>query len=311
MPRYRKDCPFCPGNEEMTPAASLELTDEARAKWSIRAFPNRYAVLTPNPEAPSAQSDDRLVRLPARGVHEVIVESPLHNRFPDRRTPEEFVGLIRAYQLRSAAAMALPGVAYALVFKNHGAGAGTSLVHPHSQIIATPVLPARAERTAQRADEHWRDTGRCLTCEVADGELTSGNRVVLTTDNFAVVEPFAAGQPAETWIMPIAHATPFVTMEIETINEFAGVLQTTLRLVSECFGDPDYNYALHQEPPDETACRCQHWYLQVLPRLKEPAGFELGSGMAINTLSPEVAAERMRGPLGGRGAVIPPQGKDV
>lgn len=159
VPRYRKDCPFCPGSEEKTPRASLELTDAANGKWFIRAFPNRYPVLSPNADAAVDSKHGIFMRAPAVGMHEVIVESPLHNGFPDRRTAEEFVDLIRAYQLRSAAAMAMPGVAYTLVFKNHGAGAGTSLVHPHSQIIATPVLPSRTERTAQRADAHWRRTG--------------------------------------------------------------------------------------------------------------------------------------------------------
>lgn len=110
-----------------------------------------------------------------------------------------------------------------------------------------------------------------------------------------MVQPFAAAQPGETWVLPIHHDLPFATMAAATLRDFASVLQATLRLVSDCFGDPDYNYALHQEPPDEAACRCQHWYVQVLPRLKEQAGFELGSGMAINTLAPEDAAERMRG----------------
>lgn len=293
-PDFDATCPFCPGHESRTPAASLELP-RVEGGWSIRAFANRYPVLSPFATGISPPDDDGLfTHAPASGAHEVIVETPIHNSFPQLRDQGELASLVQAYRERSAALMALPGIAYVLIFKNHGEGAGTSLVHPHSQVIATPVLPPREERTVRCAREHWRTTGRCLFCDLVEQELNRGSRVAFATERFAVIQPFAAAHPGETWIVPRAHEGPFVSISEDDVAEFASVLSSTLRAVAACFADPDYNYALHQEPPDPDARRMQHWYLQIIPRLKDVAGFELGSGMAINTLPPELAATRLR-----------------
>ncbi len=298
VPRRVSDCPFCPGNEEMTPPPTLELPSPDGDGWAIRAFPNRYPALSSESTGDISVQNGLFERRPAVGAHEVIVESARHNGFPNVRSAGEYELLLTAYQDRSRALLSLPGVVYVLVFKNHGDAAGTSLIHPHSQLIGTPVLPPREQHIKRSADEYSARTGRCLVCDVVDQELREGERVVWKSGRFAVIEPFAAEHPGETWIMPTVHGPPFVDLGREALPELAEVLRRTLQLVADGLGDPDYNYALHQEPPNHAAAESQHWYIQVVPRLKEFAGFEIGSGMALNTLLPEAATELLRSKCG-------------
>lgn len=280
----------------MTPPALLELPGSP-AGWAIRVFPNRFPVFSAAPGSGNSMAGEWFRRAPAIGSHEVIVESPDHSRFPDQRTPEEFALLVRAYQMRTVSLRQQRAIAYVLIFKNHGAGAGTSLEHPHSQVIGTAIEPDRPRRIARRATVYWREHGRCQLCDVLRHELDAGERIVLETERFVVLEPFAAQRPAETWLIPRNHST-FTELAADDVLELSAATVATLRLLKAAFGDPDYNYALHQDVAPGRAPEFRHWYLQILPCLQQPAGFELGSGMSINTLAPERAAELLRGAIG-------------
>jgi UDPglucose--hexose-1-phosphate uridylyltransferase len=218
----------------------------------------------------------------------------VHNRFPAIRDASEMAPLIMAYQERYNTLMAHPSTEYVLIFKNHGEEAGTSIEHPHSQIIASPVVPESAWRRGDIARGHYRRTGRCLHCQMADEELQLGSRIVYRDGRFVVFHPFAAARCAETWIIPLDHQPSFGEAGADELAHFASVLGQTLRQLSAAFGDPDYNYALHSAPKGEESKPYQHWHLQLIPRLTKAAGFELGSGIYINTSPPEQTAEAMR-----------------
>lgn len=201
--------------------------------------------------------------------------------------------LMEVYRERYRALMALPEVEYVLLFKNYGEEAGTSQEHPHSQVIAAPVLPEAVERRCRIAREHYRRTGRCLYCDVAAEEVRAGERLVCREGGFAVFCPFAAAYPGETWIVPLEHCPSFGQAEGETLRALAEVLLGTLRRLAAAFGQPDYNYVLHSAPRGEEGPH-YHWHLQIVPRLGRAAGFELGSGVYINVASPEETAAALR-----------------
>jgi len=193
-PSYSKDCPFCPGNEASTPPAVLEVPDPQAGRWLIRVFPNKYPALTPSPPTRAGTASSLFVVLPGEGHHEVIVETPVHNRFPADRSVEELAALLTTYQERCRAS----SIRHVLIFKNRGLRAVTSLEHPHSQVIAAPIVPESVRRRWEIAAEHHRSTGRCLLCDVAAEEISDGRRIVHFNECFVVFHPFVAARPGET-----------------------------------------------------------------------------------------------------------------
>ncbi len=294
LPPLVEGCPFCPGNEGMTPNALLELPSESSGRWQVRAFPNKYPALGTGSASGAKSEGPLFAAVTGEGAHEVLVETPVHNRFPADRDDGEMALLVQAYQQRYLALQSHRSTKYVLIFKNHGEGAGTSIEHPHSQIIAAPVVPEKEQRRCQIACERYDRTGRCLYCDIVNEELRLASRVVYHDDQFVVLHPFAAARPAETWIIPLRHQPSFGQVDEQDLRGLASVLLQTLQQLRTAFGDPDFNYAIHTAPKDEEDRPYYHWHLQLIPRMTKAAGLELGSGMYVNVAAPEDTAEAMR-----------------
>ncbi|MBI5561096.1 MAG: DUF4931 domain-containing protein, partial [Deltaproteobacteria bacterium] len=197
LPEYIKGCPFCPGNEDKTPEESFRL--EGKEGWKIRVVPNKFEVLSSGGE--KKWLIDGVKRTVAGvGKHEVIIESPRHNMSPALFSLEHTRDIIRIYRERFINAHSDPRVEHAIIFKNYGEGAGTSLEHPHSQLIATPVVPLQFRDRIQAALHYFDDTGSCLVCDVLKMELKDSVRVVTDSEHFATFIPYAALSPFHTWI---------------------------------------------------------------------------------------------------------------
>lgn len=296
LPAYVESCPFCPGNEHLTPPPVFETPAENEAgRWQMRAFPNKFPALTASawPDAPS--EEPLFTAVSGRGAHEVLVETPVHNRFPADRDEGEMAALVQAYHRWYVSHVAQSSAKYVLVFKNQGDEAGTSLVHPHSQIVAAPVVPENVRRRSEVAREYHGRTGSCVYCDIVAAELRLAARIVHHDDHFIVFNPFASARPAETWIVPLEHEPSFGRVSSEWLEPLGSVLLRTLRQLRNAFADPDFNYAIHSLPPDEQEQPYFHWHFQLIPRLTKAAGLELGSGMYVNTMAPEYAASQMRG----------------
>ncbi|MDH4237787.1 MAG: galactose-1-phosphate uridylyltransferase, partial [Nitrospira sp.] len=166
--------------------------------------------------------------------------------------------------------------------------------HPHSQLVATPVPPMLLRRKYEVAVAHYDDTGRCLYCDVADGERKAKRRVVLETDRFLVFHPFASRAPFETWIMPNRHQPSFAQVSAEDLLALAPVLRRTLRALHDRLGNPDFNYIVHSAPIEDENKDYYLWHIQIVPRVSTIAGFELGSGIYITTALPEESAAAIR-----------------
>lgn len=296
-PAYDAHCPFCPGNEVETPPTVFEMRDSSGGEhWQVRGFSNKFPALGPDAASAAHTSSPLFLALPGRGEHQVLVETPVHNRFAASRTEREMVRLMEAYQQRHLSLMEEPWVEYVLVFKNHGQEAGTSQEHPHSQIIASPIMPDSVHRRGELAHEHYRRNKTCLMCQVVEEEARAAWRVVFQEQQFIVFNPFAASRPAETWIVPTEHQASFAQASGEDVTGLASVLLKALKKLSVGFGDPDFNYVLHTSPKSAENQHPEywHWYLQIIPRMSTTAGFELGSGIFINTMPSEQTAAIMR-----------------
>ncbi|MGE5302683.1 MAG: galactose-1-phosphate uridylyltransferase [Alphaproteobacteria bacterium] len=297
-PGWKTTCPFCPGNEASTPPESFVLPAGGSSSWSVRVVSNKFAALVPGGTT-EHQEVGRIYReMKGTGAHEVIVESPEHNQTLARMPESQIVNVLRAYQRRYLALREEPWAKLILIFRNHGESAGTSLEHPHSQIIATPVVPKDIRRKYEVATTYYDDTGRCLYCDVLKEERALGERLIIDTDRFVVFHPFASKFPFETWIGPKRHQPSFGNLPEEDFPELAHVLKLTLESLHKALGEPDYNYVIHSAPVEDERKSYYLWHIQIIPRLTKVAGFELGSGMSINTALPEETAKFMREMIG-------------
>ncbi|HBH00907.1 MAG TPA: galactose-1-phosphate uridylyltransferase [Candidatus Rokubacteria bacterium] len=294
-------CPFCPGNEASTPPGLLRLPGPGGGGWAVRVIPNKFGALAPGGELVRRECAPLFREMDGVGHHEVIVETPRHDGTMPRMTDAEVELVLRAYQTRYKALRGDGRVKYIIIFKNHGERAGTSLSHPHSQLVATPVPPMQMRRKYEVATAHFDDTGRCLYRDLVEAELEAKDRLVLQTDRFVVFHPYASRAPFETWIAPKRHEPSFVQVSAEDLVGLARVLRRTLATLGAVLGEHDFNYILHSAPVEDEAKHYYLWHIQILPRLQTIAGFELGSGIFITTMAPEESASLVRGALA-RGA---------
>ena len=199
LPAYVERCPFCPGNEHMTPPESMRIPGDG--KWQLRVVPNKFSALARDGE-PSRKVDGLKCTVNGVGIHDVIVETPDHSKTTALLAEEEVELIVRAYKERYFAITEDPRVEQVTIFKNHGVGAGTSLEHPHSQIIATPIIPPDIRTRMEEALRFYDVCGQCVFCRVLEDELTDRVRIVHETEHFVSFLPFASLTPFSLWIFP-------------------------------------------------------------------------------------------------------------
>jgi UDPglucose--hexose-1-phosphate uridylyltransferase len=274
-------CPFCPGREDRTPPESDAVGPPGRRPdtpgWTARVVPNKFPVVggTRRP-APGAE--------PAPGVHEVLVETADHHA---RRVGAGGLAMVRA---RLRRLRGTPAGRYRIAFKNRGDRAGATLSHPHVHILGMGAIPPRvlAELDRLRA---VREREGCLDCRAA-GE--SGERTLFRRDGLVALAPFAARVPYETWILPVRHTPRFEETPDADLESLAGSMTTLLDRFDALFDTPPGNWILHTAP-DHEAGDAYHWRMELFPKLGHTGGFEWGTGMTVNIVSPETAVRRLRG----------------
>lgn len=291
LPDYKEDCPFCPGNEHQTDDAVYAVNK--KGKWRVRVVPNKYAAL----QSHLATTRTRIGAFLAAkgfGIAEVVIEHPRHDHTLALMPSDDVAGVLRAYRQRQYEINKNEKINLVTIFRNHGRRAGTSLEHPHSQIIATPIVPPHVRYPMEQAVLYYDQYGSCVYCDMITEELRQGERVLVTTDRFVAFCPFAARSPFEIRIYPRKHRASFVLITDEEIDELARVLRDVLARLYHGLGNPDYNYVIRSSPIGDEDTRHLHWYMVVIPKISIPAGFEIGSGIYINSVAPEECARFLR-----------------
>ncbi len=291
LPHYSEKCPFCPGNEHLAPPEVCRI--DGAGEWRIRVVPNKFPALNRDgePERTVVGSHRTMVGI---GIHDVIIESRDHASTTALLDDSHVADILACYRRRYIALRKDPRVVHITIFKNHGIDAGTSLEHPHSQLIATPVTSHQVRSRLWEALRHYDEYGECIFCRALQEEFEAGERIVDASANFVALAPFASSTPFATHIYPRRHMASFGDITDSEIADLARVLRTVLAKLYVGLGDPDYNYTIRSAPVENAGVNYYHWYLSVIPRLTRVAGFELGSGMFINTVLPESAAEFLR-----------------
>jgi UDPglucose--hexose-1-phosphate uridylyltransferase len=287
------NCPFCPGNEKLTPAEIMRIPTSLEVPWHARVIPNKFAALS-RAVQPTRTVHRSLRSVNGFGVHDVIVETPDHSEVMALMPDSYMAEILRIYKIRYDELSLDRRIALITIFKNHGPDAGTSLEHPHSQIIATPVISLQVRERFQHALRHFDDYGECMFCQMLEEELQEQTRIVAISEHFVALELYASPAPFCTHIYPRRHTASFGDVSGSEINDLARMLRSILAKLYHGLADPDFNFTIRSAPAESVGVKYFHWYLSVIPRLTRMAGFELGSGMFINTVMPEAAAEFLR-----------------
>lgn len=292
LPSYVATCPFCPGNEHMTPPETFRLA--AGDGWLVRAVPNKFSVLAT--EGGHWRRIEGLKRSAAGvGKHEVIVETPDHSLTTALLSLTQVENIVRSYKERYLElASSNGGIELVTIFKNHGAGAGTSLEHPHSQLIATPIISPQVRSRLEETLRHFDEAGECIFCHLLRDELEEGTRVITQNEHFVAYIPYAQLSPFALLIFPKRHMAAFSEIGDDEIAGLARILKDVLARLYHGLQNPDFNYTIRTAPCENRYVRYYHWYVSVIPRLTKVAGFELGSGFFVNVTLPEANAEFLR-----------------
>jgi len=292
--QFEKNCPFCPGNEVGTPREIFRMPGASGdpAQWSVRVIPNKFPALRIEEE--NKHYGDGFRYLGGCGAHEVIIESPNHSLALAEQPVDQIERVLRTAQSRYVDLMRDARFQTVVIFKNHGESAGTSLKHPHWQIIATPVVPRMLRLKYTLATDYFDMTGACLYRDKVQQEMRDQKRILVVNDQFVALHPFASHLPFETWILPLQHQASFGHVEPARFHALADILKTVLLKLHSGLDNPDFNLTIDTAGRGDEDKPFFSWHIRILPRLTTPAGFELGSGMSINTVLPEDAAEYLR-----------------
>jgi UDPglucose--hexose-1-phosphate uridylyltransferase len=271
-------CPFCYGNENMTPTeidSYRDLNTQANTPgWQVRVVPNKFPALRIEGDI-----DRRGLGIydlsNGIGAHEVLVETPYHDKdIPDLMN-DEVEKIISMCCRRSLDLVKDKRFKYIMIFKNYGPAAGASLEHPHTQLIALPMVPKNALEEIKGAKAYYEYRERCIFCDIIRQELAEGERIISQNAHFLAFCPFVSRFPFEIWIMPKQHHGYFSHVAPEEIPYLAAILKDTIARVKNIFGNLSYNFIIHSSPANnESGTEGYHWHIEFMPKLMRVAGFE-------------------------------------
>ena len=290
-------CPFCPGNERLTPPEIYAVRPPASQPngpgWQLRVVPNKFPAL--RIEGELGRRGLGLFDLSnGVGAHEVIIETPDHQKQMADLSLQELELTLAAFKARSLDLRGDHRLKYTLIFKNFGLSAGASLEHAHSQLIALPIVPKRVSEELKGAERYFEFRERCPFCDMIQQELHDDERLLGENKGFLAFCPFVSSFPFEIWILPKAHGSDFAQIAPEPMRDLVRLLKEVLVRMRSVLSDPSYNFIVHTAPIEPREREEYHWHLELIPKLTKVAGFEWGTGFYINPTPPELAAKVLR-----------------
>jgi len=292
FPEVDPKCVFCPGNESQNQEIARFPDNK---DWKVRIIPNKFEALS---HMPNSRSREFYINRSGSGDHEVIITRK-HNEPVALQSVQTVELTLHVFRQRMLDLYASEELVYAQIFYNHGRESGASLIHPHYQILSTPMLPSGVHDEMAGCYHYYQNSGMCIYCAIIAEERKQKERVIFETEDFIVLSPYAARLPFETWILPKEHMGRFEEISDKQIVSLAYILKVTLGQLYIKLSDPSLNFYLHTLPSEKfkhiyNNKKSYHWHLTVFPRLNIWAGFEFGTGIPVNPMAPEQAAEYLR-----------------
>ncbi|MBI4114790.1 MAG: DUF4921 family protein [Candidatus Niyogibacteria bacterium] len=261
--------------------------------WFVQVVANKYPAVVPHHICPKDTRYGPYLSRDGIGFHEVIITRDHERTIADMTTAEVDV-LVRTYQERYVSIENEPCIKYILIFHNHGERAGASITHPHSQLIALPIIPPDVKRSLRGSEKYFQKHNTCAHCAELAFEKKQKKRIIYTNKKFTVLAPFASRVSFEIRIFPNKHASHFEVIGKEERMFLADALRVTMKKLQKGISDPDYNFFIHTAPAQSDGVDYYHWHLEILPRISTWAGVELGTGIEVVAFLPEETAGILR-----------------
>lgn len=297
LPELDSACPFCPGNESLNPDLCNDVCRVPNNdKWELRVIPNKFQALD---HTASYRHKEFYNSMAGYGEHEVIITRK-HNE-PLALQPQKLVQLtLKTFADRIKELKKDPRISYVQVFHNHGHEAGATAVHPHHQILATPLVPPHIHAEMKGCQHYWQIEKSCIYCDILAEEIKVKDRLVYEDEHFAVVSAYASRKAFETWIVPKKHSAKYEELSDSELRHLSVVLKMVLGQLSAKLGDPALNFYIHTMPASRdqhtlSEERSYHWHITIFPHITTWGGFEYATGIPINPMPPEVTAKFLRG----------------
>lgn len=291
LPEPEGPCPFCPGHEALTPPEIYSVGKEKEKGWEVRVIPNKYPFFRIEGEF-DRRPEGMYDVMEAIGAHEIVVESPDHHQTLALMEGSKIRNIIRAYQQRLVDLEQDQRFKQFLILKNYP---GIFNRHPHSHILAMPVVPRRIDEEIWGILDYYQRKERCIFCDILKEEILMKKRIILETVFFLVFAPFASRYPFETWIVPKRHRSDFHQLQEEEAEDLSLALQSLFLRFYRLLSDPPYSLTFHTSPVQAPFHRSEfHWHIEIRLRIGLREGFEWGTGFFVNQTPPEDAAAFLR-----------------
>ena len=284
----KKECQFCPGNEYLTTAPVYQ--DGIDGQWTIRAFPNKYPAVDSAGDDGCSDGEGLYTSFCGKGIHEVIVDTPNHLEIIEDFDTEHICEILKVLKIRYSEIISNDYIKYVQIFKNCGPDAGASIMHSHWQIIGVPIIPSEQMNIAESISRHKKESGKCILCSILKHEMENKTRVVMENDSFIAAAPYASKMSYECDIIPKEHISRFSEFDDEKLMQLAEMIKNILSAVKTLRKGLCYNLCFEDTPKGQDG----HWFMRILPRMGNLAGFEYGTASYINPVLPEDAALYMR-----------------
>lgn len=293
----RNHCPFCPGGEGETPpevfAVREKKTRPNTPGWQVRVIPEKYPFLRIEGEL-----DKRALGMydlmNGIGAHEIVIETPEHMQHWGTMVEAQIAEVFRAYRERMLDLRKDMRFKHIVIVKNHGPSL-VAILHPHSHIVAFPVVPKQIDEELRGTFDYHRFHERCIYCDMIREETERGKRMILGTERFLAFAPFASRYPFEVWVIPKGHFPDFGQIGDPELSDLAGLIKKVFFSIKKALNDPPFTFVLHSTPLQEQFQSQYHWHFEIRPRVGSTTGFEWATGFFINTTPPEEATALLRG----------------
>ncbi|MEE8131539.1 MAG: HIT domain-containing protein [Candidatus Paceibacterota bacterium] len=290
-----KGCPF--ENPQKTTHGEPILVYPNKKNWQIQIVQNKYPVFVPGEDSKvgvhicaSAFQKGPYWVIDGKGYHDLVITKDHHKNFA--HLPKKQAEMVfKLFQDRYKMFLNDSCLAYTSIFHNWGPKAGASIYHPHYQIITLPVVPPDVEHSLRGSAQYFQRHKKCVHCTMIDWEKKSRSRIVYENKGAIAFTPFVSMEPFELRISLKKHSPFFENVSQESLKWIVEALQKVLIIIEKRLNDPDYNFFIHTAPlSNKNKHRHYHWHIEVLPKISVSAGFELGTGIEITVIDPDVAA---------------------
>lgn len=275
------------------PAPKKRCPFENLSSEFVAVTPNKFPVLAPHKICPVPIAEGPYQKMAGVGFQEIVITKD-HNRSLGFMKTDEILLVVEAYIERYLALKSEKCVEYILIFHNHGASAGATVAHPHSQILALPVIPLDVYRSLFGSARYFQKHGKCVHCVLIKKEFKDKKRIIVKNKFFVAIAPYASHVSFETRIYPLRHNSNFEEISTSEKKSLSDILRIVFAKMKNGMNDTDYNFFIHTAPTKARNSGHYHWHMEILPRTSIWGGLELGSGTEVIKVPPEEAALILR-----------------